>query len=66
MVLAPDALTKVLAYRRPEVFAVASQIFFVDPQRRREETGWGDFHTREGHDGGAIRSAYSGGGPGHS
>jgi len=49
MVLAPDALTKVLAYRRPEVFAVASQIFFVDPQRRREETGWGDFHTREGH-----------------
>jgi glycosyltransferase involved in cell wall biosynthesis len=26
------------------VFAIASQIFFADPTRRREETGWSDFH----------------------
>src|SRR5262249_26239431 len=29
---------------RPWVFALASQIFFTDPARRREETGWCDFH----------------------
>ncbi|WP_445146312.1 glycosyltransferase [Dyella sp. Tek66A03] len=46
MELAPDALRNILPYRRPEVFAVASQIFFVDQQRRREETGWTDFHPR--------------------
>lgn len=48
MVLSPDALTHVLAYRRTEVFAVASQIFFPDMLRRREETGWTDFHTDKG------------------
>ena len=44
MRLEPDALREVLAQRRPWVFAIASQIFFTDPARRREETGWCDFH----------------------
>ncbi|HZX92177.1 MAG TPA: glycosyltransferase [Rudaea sp.] len=43
MRLEPDALLEVLAQRRPWVFAIASQIFFTDPNRRREETGWSDF-----------------------
>lgn len=72
MVLAPDALKQILAYRRPEVFAAASQIFFVDQKRRREETGWTDFHGNTGHpeiydrtpdDGPLIRAhIYAGGG----
>ena len=45
MRLEADALRAVLAQRRPWVFALASQIFFADPQRRREETGWSDFHA---------------------
>ncbi len=45
MRLAPDALVRVLAERRPWVFAVTSQIFFSDPARRREETGWSDFRA---------------------
>ena len=45
MRLAPDALVRVLAERRPWVFAITSQIFFADPARRREETGWSDFHA---------------------
>jgi O-antigen biosynthesis protein len=45
MRLAPDALREVLAQRRPWVFAIASQIFFADPSKRREETGWSDFHA---------------------
>lgn len=49
MVLAPDALKQVLAVRRPDVFAIASQIFFINKLRRREETGWTDFHTRNGY-----------------
>jgi GT2 family glycosyltransferase/glycosyltransferase involved in cell wall biosynthesis len=44
MRLEPEALREVLAQRRPWVFAIASQIFFADPNRRREETGWSDFH----------------------
>ena len=44
MRLEPAALHEVLAQRRPWVFAIASQIFFADPARRREETGWSDFH----------------------
>ena len=44
MRLAPDALAKLLPYRQPQVFAVTSQIFFEDASRRREETGWSDFH----------------------
>jgi len=38
------ALREILAQRRPWTFALASQIFFTDPARRREETGWSDFH----------------------
>ena len=40
MLLNPDALTHVWPWRGERVFAVASQIFFADPTRRREETGW--------------------------
>ena len=43
MVIDADALSTLLPYRQPEVFAVTSQIHFVDQQRRREETGWSDF-----------------------
>jgi GT2 family glycosyltransferase len=45
MRLEPAALREVLQQRRPWVFAIASQIFFSDPKRRREETGWSDFHA---------------------
>lgn len=44
MLLAEDALAQLLPYRDDHVFALTSQIFFVDPARRREETGWSDFH----------------------
>ncbi|HEX7915487.1 glycosyltransferase [Rudaea sp.] len=44
MRLAADALTELLPYRQPQVFAVTSQIFFEDASRRREETGWSDFY----------------------
>lgn len=44
MRLDPDALTALLPYRDTTVFALTSQIFFTDPARRREETGWSDFH----------------------
>lgn len=40
MCLAPDALVAALPWRAPDVFAVASQIEFADPHRRREETGY--------------------------
>ena len=43
MTLAPDALAQLLPWRAREVFALASQIFFADPERRREETGWTDW-----------------------
>jgi len=44
MRLDPDALAELLPYRQAQVFAVTSQIFFEDASRRREETGWSDFH----------------------
>jgi GT2 family glycosyltransferase/MoaA/NifB/PqqE/SkfB family radical SAM enzyme/glycosyltransferase involved in cell wall biosynthesis len=47
MLLEEDALVALLPWRAPNVFAIASQIFFVDRERRREETGWADF-TLEG------------------
>jgi GT2 family glycosyltransferase len=40
MVLDRDALSQVWRWRDARVFAVASQIFFADKNRRREETGW--------------------------
>lgn len=43
MLIDADALSTLLPYRQPEVFAITSQIHFVDQQRRREETGWSDF-----------------------
>lgn len=42
MRLEADALAALLPYRHPEVFAITSQIHFVDQSRRREETGWSD------------------------
>jgi len=45
MRLAPDALTQLLPLRAPEIFAITSQIFFIDQTRRREETGWADGHV---------------------
>jgi len=43
MCLDAHALQEVLALRRADVFAIASQIVFQDAGRRREETGWTDF-----------------------
>jgi GT2 family glycosyltransferase len=49
MVLDPLALREALKWRAQHVFAVASQIYFKDPHRRREETGWTQFRwLREG------------------
>lgn len=43
MTLADDALLEVARWRLPYVFAVSSQVFLADPERRREETGWTNF-----------------------
>lgn len=48
MKLDDGALAEALAWRRPYVFSVASQIFFADPKRRREETGWADMRVENG------------------
>jgi GT2 family glycosyltransferase len=48
MRVAPDAIAQLLPYRFPAVFALGSQIFFADAERRREETGWTDFYTAGG------------------
>jgi len=45
MFLAPDALAALMPWRAAHVFAVASQIFFADASRRREETGWTGFRV---------------------
>jgi len=45
MRLAPDAIERLLPYRSATVFGLTSQIFFTDPTRRREETGWSDFRV---------------------
>ncbi|HSD18334.1 MAG TPA: glycosyltransferase [Thermomonas sp.] len=47
MRLAPDALSTLLRWRQNGVFALASQIHFADPARRREETGWSDVRIHE-------------------
>lgn len=47
MQLAPDALSALLPWRQDGVFALASQIHFADPARRREETGWSDVRIHE-------------------
>lgn len=43
MTLAESALAEVAEWRMPRVFAISSQVFFADPQRRREETGWTNY-----------------------
>lgn len=48
MVLEPETLTQLLPWRAPHVFAVASQIFFDNPDKRREETGWGEMRLVDG------------------
>lgn len=50
MMLDPQGLESLLKWRSPKIFAVASQVFFRDPARRREETGWTLFRS----DGGPI------------
>jgi GT2 family glycosyltransferase len=48
MRLAPAALRHLLPLRMPQVFALASQIFFPPAAPRREETGWSDYYTQGG------------------
>ncbi len=48
MLLEPDALAALLRWRAPQVFALASQIFFQDVTRRREETGWTSMPIEDG------------------
>jgi len=49
MRVAPDFLQPLLeGFRDDDVFAVACQIFFTDPARRREETGLSEAHWRDG------------------
>jgi GT2 family glycosyltransferase len=48
MVIADDALALLLPWRARHIFAIASQIFFADPAKRREETGWGDLQLESG------------------
>jgi GT2 family glycosyltransferase len=48
MLLEPDALAALLPWRSPQVFAIASQIFFQESGRRREETGWTSMHFEDG------------------
>ncbi|HEY1204656.1 MAG: glycosyltransferase [Bryobacteraceae bacterium] len=43
MMLDPESLAEAAKWRADRVFAIASQIFFADPARRREETGWTGF-----------------------
>ena len=50
MLLDEAALESLLPWRTPRVFSIASQVFFRDPGRRREETGWTQFR----HAGGPI------------
>jgi GT2 family glycosyltransferase len=49
MTLESNALAEILKWRAPPVFAIASQIFFTEKTRRREETGWTDFRFENGH-----------------
>lgn len=48
MAVEPDAIATLLPWRSPNVFAIASQIFFDDSAKRREETGWGDLRVKNG------------------
>ena len=48
MIVDSSALGSLLRWRAPNVFAISSQIFFKDPNKRREETGWTRFTGTEG------------------
>jgi GT2 family glycosyltransferase/glycosyltransferase involved in cell wall biosynthesis len=48
MAVEPDTIATMLPWRSPNVFAIASQIFFDDSAKRREETGWGDLRIENG------------------
>jgi GT2 family glycosyltransferase len=48
MALERQALTALLPWRAAFVFAIASQIFFDDAAKPREETGWSDLRLRSG------------------
>ena len=48
MTLDALALAELIPWRAPHVFAIASQINFQDPSRRREETGWTKFRESDG------------------
>ncbi len=65
------ALKTLMPWRSPNVFAIASQVFFRDPERRREETGWTMFRSTGGpieildaapEDDCAVRGTYYAGG----
>ncbi len=43
MTVDPQALSALMPWRAPQVFAIASQIYFKDASLRREETGWTKF-----------------------
>jgi GT2 family glycosyltransferase/glycosyltransferase involved in cell wall biosynthesis len=47
MTVDSQALSEVLPWRAPHVFAIASQIFLADRSLRREETGWTRFMGTE-------------------
>ncbi len=44
----PRAFCSPLGWRSPSIFAIASQVYFRDPQKRREETGWTMFRNTDG------------------
>jgi GT2 family glycosyltransferase len=44
----PGAIRALLPLRRPDVFGIASQIFFADSRKRREETGWTSYTKANG------------------
>ncbi len=48
MLLDASALESLMKWRSAGVFAIASQVFFPDPGKRREETGWTMFRTTDG------------------
>jgi GT2 family glycosyltransferase len=48
MTVDPLAFAELLPWRAPHIFALASQIVFKDPLRRREETGWTQFGDADG------------------
>ena len=72
MVANPATLREVAKWRNPFVFAIASQIYFQDSTRRREETGLTEIHNVGGlleildvvpeDDYGVRAHAYAGGG----